>query len=51
MVCQHFVNGLEVNVKNNTTFLKLIKFVHIVVAEYLLLGRYSEEIQPFRSIH
>ena len=51
MVCQWFVNGLEINVKNNTIFLKLMKFIHIVVAEYWLFGQYSEEIQPFRSIH
>ena len=49
--CQRFVNRLEINVKNNTIFSKLMKFVTIVVAEYLIFDRYSEEIQPFGSIH
>ena len=31
--CQHFVNGLEINVKTNTIFLKLMKSVNIVVAK------------------
>ena len=35
-VCYQFVNSLEINVKNNTIFLKLMKFVHIVVSEYLM---------------
>ena len=34
--CQRFVNGLEINVKTNTIVLKLIKFVTIVLAKYLL---------------
>ena len=34
--CQRLVNGLEINVKTNTIFFKLIKFVNIVVAEFLL---------------
>ena len=50
-ICQLFVNSLEINVKTNTLFLKLMNFVNIVVAEYLLFGRYSEEIRPFGSIH
>ena len=33
MVCQLFVNGLEINVKTNTIFLKLMKSVNIVVAK------------------
>ena len=36
-VCQRFVNGLDINVKTNTIFFKLMKFVNIVLAEYLLL--------------
>ena len=43
-ICQQFVNGLEINVKNNAIFLKLMKFVNIVVAKYLLFGQYSEDI-------
>ena len=34
--CQRFVNGSENNVKTTTIFLKLMQFVNIVVAEYLL---------------
>ena len=41
---QRFVNGLDINVKTNT------EFVNIVVAKYLLLDWYSEEIQQFVSI-
>ena len=41
-VCQQFLNGLEINLKTNTIFLKLMKFVTIVVAKYLLFDRYSE---------
>ena len=48
---QWCVNGLEITVKTNTIFFKLMKFVHIVLAEYLLFGQYSEEIRPFGSIH
>ena len=51
MVCQLFVNSLEINVKTNTIFLKLIKKFHIVVAEYFIFDQYSEEIPPFGSIH
>ena len=36
-VCQRFVNSLDINVKTNTIFFKLMKFVNIVLAEYLLL--------------
>ena len=32
------------NVKTKIIFLKLFKFVHIVVAEYLIFDRYSEEV-------
>ena len=42
--CQRFFNGLESNVKTNTIFLKLIKFVHIVGAGYLLFDRYFKKI-------
>ena len=49
--CQRFLNSLEINVKTNSIFLKLVKFVHIVVAEYLLINQYSKEILPLGSIH
>ena len=34
--CQWFVNDLDINVKTNTIFLKWIKFINIVVTEYLI---------------
>ena len=49
--CQRFVNGLEINVKTNSIFLKLMKFGNIAFEEYLLFDRYSKEIRPFGSIH
>ena len=48
---QRFANGLENNLKTNTIFLKLAKFVDIFVPEYLLFGRSSKEIITFGSIH
>ena len=44
-------NSLEINVKNYIIFLKSMKFVYIVVVEYLLFNRCSEYIRPFGSIH
>ena len=49
--CERFVNGLEINVKTNSIFLKLMKFANIALEEYLLFDRYSKEIRPFGSIH
>ena len=51
MVYQWFVKYLDINVKTNTIFLKIMKFVPIVVVEYLLFDQYSEEIRPFGIIH
>ena len=48
---QRFFNGLEINLTTITIYMKLMKFAHIVVAEYLVFDRYSEEIRPFGSIH
>ena len=47
--CRWFVNGLEIIVKKNTIYLKLIQFVHIFEAEYSVFYRYSEEFRPFGS--
>ena len=50
-VCQRFVNSLNINVRTNTIFLKLMKFVNIVVEKYLLFDRYYEDIQTLIIIH
>ena len=43
-VCQWLVNGLEINLKTGTIFLKLNVFVYIVVAEKFIFDSYSDEI-------
>ena len=50
-VFQRFFNSLEINVKTNTVFLKLLKFVNIVLVEYFIFYQYSKDILPFESIH
>ena len=42
--CQGYINGLEINVKNNAIFFKLKKRVNIFVAVYLLFDQYYEDI-------
>ena len=44
--CQRYFSGLEINVKTNTKFLKLNKFVDIIVEKYLIFDQYYKEIRP-----
>ena len=49
--CELFAKFLDINSEKQQYVIKLIKFLNIVVEEYLIFDQYYEEIRPFDSIH
>ena len=49
--CQRFVDGLDINSEKQHYTIEINENIYIVVEEYLIFGRYSEEIRTLGSIH